>query len=301
MTTDFTDAEKLMYRIIAAICETDAPIIFEGALVTKLILADNKFIDISRKTADIDASWIGNPPTMPYLVETINRSLSAISENLIAEAKREYGKGVSAGLKIVDTTLGETVTTMDIDIKPAKESKLYYFGEFTIKGALPTEILADKISVISQKTIFRRAKDLVDVYALAHCVEIRLIDIYESHQRNGRTLGDFSEFNTRIHEIRHSYEKLRGIENKPDFESVYQYLSKFIKPFVLNCKNNELWNPKTANWSGSPLYILQTESKKVLSAEELLKQAQMKADKHNEQRSNQKRIALKENTEHDLL
>jgi len=30
MTTDFTDAEKLMYRIIAAICETDAPIIFEA-------------------------------------------------------------------------------------------------------------------------------------------------------------------------------------------------------------------------------------------------------------------------------
>lgn len=248
MLTNLTDNEKLMYQIIGSICETGAPIIFEGALVTKLILAENQFTDISRKTVDIDASWVGSPPTMHHLVGVVNQSLPSISKNLYAEVKREYGNGVSAGLRIVDRDLDETITTMDIDIKSTKESKVYYYGELTIKGALPTEILADKISAISQKTIFRRTKDLIDIYALAHCVEVRSAEIYESHKRNGRILGSFSEFQTRVEELKHSYNKLQGIDNKPIFESTHQYVSKFIHPFSINCITDIIWNPRESDW-----------------------------------------------------
>jgi hypothetical protein len=59
--------EKLMYQILGKVSETNTPIVFKGALVTKLILAENGFTSLERRTVDIDANWTGEPPTMDYL------------------------------------------------------------------------------------------------------------------------------------------------------------------------------------------------------------------------------------------
>ena len=121
-----------------------------------------------------------------------------MSANLSAELTREYSENKSAGITIFDKNTGDPLVEMDISMNKSQVSRLYHRDGLTIRGVLPTEILADKISVLSGNKIFRRAKDLVDVYALAHCVEVRTIEIYDSHQRNGRTLGSFLEFQNRI-------------------------------------------------------------------------------------------------------
>jgi|GEM_PF-3645869 len=41
--------EKLMCGIIAKISETNAPIVFKGALITKLILAEHGFTELAVK------------------------------------------------------------------------------------------------------------------------------------------------------------------------------------------------------------------------------------------------------------
>ncbi|MDR1421909.1 MAG: hypothetical protein LBI64_03480, partial [Coriobacteriales bacterium] len=79
-------------------------------MITKLVLSERGYASAERQTKDIDANWVGAPPSM---------------------------------------------------------SRLYHYGEIGIRGVLPTEILADKISVLSGRHIFRRAKDIFDVYALA--------------------------------------------------------------------------------------------------------------------------------------
>jgi hypothetical protein len=38
-----TQQEQLMYQILGRISETDAPIVFKGALITKLVLAENGY------------------------------------------------------------------------------------------------------------------------------------------------------------------------------------------------------------------------------------------------------------------
>lgn len=48
-----TEKEKLMYEILSKISNTDTPIIFKGALITKLILNENNYTDIQRATKDI--------------------------------------------------------------------------------------------------------------------------------------------------------------------------------------------------------------------------------------------------------
>ena len=219
MRINTTERENLMYEIIGRVSAMGAPIIFKGALITKLVLAENNFSALSRGTVDIDANWTGEPPTTARIVGCIKSALQPISSDLGARLIREYGEKKSAGLEVFHKETGNPVVEIDISISKAQTSKLYHHGELMIKGVLPTEILADKITVLSSNRIFRRSKDIVDVYALAHCVEVKTNDIYESHKRNNRELNDFIEFTTRQDDLTYAYEKLRGITNKPPFEA----------------------------------------------------------------------------------
>jgi hypothetical protein len=62
--TKLTEQEKRMYDVMAAIMNGGAPVIYKGALITKLILQENQFNDFVRETRDIDASWVGSPPLL---------------------------------------------------------------------------------------------------------------------------------------------------------------------------------------------------------------------------------------------
>lgn len=59
-----------------------------------------------------------------------------------------------------------------------------------------TKMLSDKIRAISSPKVFRRAKDLVDVYILSHCKEIALMDVYRMVYTDGHAPGTFDEFAT---------------------------------------------------------------------------------------------------------
>jgi len=137
---------------------------------------------------------------------------------------------------------------MDISIKPYIDSKMYYYGELGVKGVLPTEVLADKITVLSKQLVFRRAKDLIDVYALAHCVEIKTQKIYEVMTRKSAVIGEFSEIRNRRDELEHAYDKLKGIEGKPLFSDVYPYLIKFLRPFICSNRTPLIWNTEKQSW-----------------------------------------------------
>ena len=119
-----TDLERKMYQILGAVSATDAPIVFVGGLITKLILEDNGYTGLDRPTVDIDAHWIGMPPSIENLVGTVNRSLEVFEGELLAE----YDERQTARLSIIETATGNVIMSMDIDIKPVCGSKIYYYG-----------------------------------------------------------------------------------------------------------------------------------------------------------------------------
>jgi len=244
-----TKQEKFMYEIIGKISNTNAPFVFKGALITKLVLIEYGYTDIERATKDIDANWIGEPPQMETLVETINKSLIDFQNELYAETSREYTEENTAGIKIIEKITGEKIITMDIDIKPVNGSKIYYFGEMQIKGVLANEIIADKISAISGKMVFRRAKDIVDIYALSHCAEIKITEIYNNSRKSGNEIKSFDEFYNRTADVEHAYKKLKNVEGKPDFDELYAYLKKFLQPFAENDMKNKIWNSNNLTWN----------------------------------------------------
>jgi hypothetical protein len=246
--TEHEQQERLMYKIIGEISGIVAPIVFKGALITKLILNENGYTEMERATNDIDANWIGEPPTMDDLTAVINNSLKSFNGSIYAEPERAYASGKSAGIRLIDNDTGVRIISMDITIKPVVGHRIYYYGETAVRGVLPDMVLSDKISVLSSDRIFRRAKDVLDVFALAHCLEVRLFDIYTTLEKTGRTLGYFESFLTRRDELEHAYAKMRGIVNKPDFKSVYHYLEVFLKPFIMHNRNPMVWNGSKASW-----------------------------------------------------
>ena len=245
-----TEQEKLMYDFLARVSKTDAPIVFKGGLITRLILSENGFTDVQRATKDIDANWIGTPPSMIELVNTISAALGELQEDFEVIVNRDR------------------IISMDIDVKPLIGSKIYYFGEASIRGVLANEILADKICAISGDAVYKhRAKDLVDVYSLSHCSAITAKEIYETSIKAKRTISTFDAFFNRTDDVRHAYEKLRGIEGKPDFDCLYKYLSAFVRPFVLKTFDSIIWNPNLCDWESSDKTInLQTTSSDISQA-----------------------------------
>lgn len=243
-----TEQEQLMYQIIGKISKTNAPLVFKGALIAKLIMMDSSLKSIERSTRDIDANWMGTPPTMEELVDVVNQSLGSLSSSIRAEIDREYGVGKTAGLRFVDLKNGQQLLAMDIEIKPATGSKLYRYGEIMIRGVLPEAMLSDKISVLSGERIFRRVKDVLDIYSLASCLEIHTADIYSALEKSGRVLGNFEAFISRGPDLEHAYNKLNGIIGKPDFASVYTYLGKFLEPFIMHDMSPKVWRGSTGSW-----------------------------------------------------
>jgi hypothetical protein len=115
---------------------------------------------------------------------------------------------------------------------------------------LANEILADKITVLSGRRMFRRAKDLIDVYALAHCVEVRTAEVFGVIADKRLSLGGFDEFLNRRGDVEHAYGKLKGIEKKPSFDDVYPYLAAFVDPFIQKDETPRIWNGGKQTWDG---------------------------------------------------
>ena len=138
---------------------------------------------------------------------------------------------------------------IDIDMRASINSRTYHFGNVTFHGVTPDNVIADKIYVVASDKVFRRAKDLIDLYALAHCITVRNTDIHHYWERENRVIGTFNAFTKRQDELRHSYEKLRRIDTKPKFDVIYSYLVSFLSPFIGAKTTTLIWDTKASVWT----------------------------------------------------
>jgi hypothetical protein len=185
---------------------------------------------------------------MDELADLVNHSLESLDGSMYAEPERAYAPGKSAGIRIIDKESGVRIISMDITIKSVIGSRFYHYGEAAIHGVVPDAVLCDKISVLSGDRIFRRSKDVFDIYALANCLNIRTTDIYAALEKAERELGAFEAFTTRRSDLEHAYNKMRGVIGKPAFDDVYSFLGRFLEPFITHDRSPRIWNCSTASW-----------------------------------------------------
>jgi predicted nucleotidyltransferase component of viral defense system len=252
-----TKQEVLMYEVMSNLAKSDAPLVFKGALVAKLILEENEFNDVSRKTKDIDINWTESTPPMEELLSVVNNSLGELSKTYHVAVVAEYENENPAVFDIMSNETGEPVFSVDINIKPVMGTRQYFIGDATINGVLPMEILTDKIRNVSSEVILFRAKDIVDVYALSQCVKVQTGDIFKMCEEKSKIFKDykidsFAVFYNERDRLSRRYKSIRGVINRPHFDVVYNYMKNFIKPFadlVVAGKINKEWDSKGQRWS----------------------------------------------------
>lgn len=219
-----------------ALYDSGIPISFKGSMVLKACLMEAGFSEDTRHTVDIDGNWnTDTSPSGEQMVESIQKALNQNNIALDVSLYRMYGEGRSAGFELRDRTTGEILFTMDIDVnRPVVPTKIYEVEGIRFCGVVPKQMMADKISVISGDKVFRRMKDIIDLYYFSQVFEFDSNEILRIMKENGRNLGEFNGFLNRTDELRHTYDKFRfsGDVNKPTFEEIYQAVKTYIKKLL---------------------------------------------------------------------
>ncbi len=233
---NITAEEKLMYAIMKSIYESGIPINFKGSMVLKACLIEAGYSDETRHTVDIDANWYSdNAPSAEQMVESLQQAIDKNNTNLSIKLYRMYGKGRSAGFEIKDKSTDEILFTMDIDVnRPVVPTQIYEVADIRFRGVSPIQMIADKLSVISTDKVFRRIKDVVDLYYLSSVFDFNINEVDQTLKNSDRTTGDFNDFLNRTEDLKHSYEKFRftGDVNKPSFDKVYSTVKDYIKEIL---------------------------------------------------------------------
>ena len=230
---NITVEEKFMYKVMKAVYDSGIPINFKGSMVLKACLLEAGYDDETRHTVDIDANWnTDTPPTAEQMVASLQKAIDQSGVNLEVKIFRMYGEKRSAGFELVDRETEETLFTMDIDVnRPVPPTKIYEVEGLRFCGVSPSQMIADKLSAVSTEKVFRRIKDVVDLYYITKVFELNVPEVFQTLKNSERNLEDFSGFLHRTEELQHSYEKFRfaGGVNKPAFEDVYHSVKEYIQ------------------------------------------------------------------------
>ena len=226
------DSELLMYQTMMELSRQKAPFVYKGGLITKYFLMENGEKDLTRFTQDIDANWLGEEPTMEYLCEKITEAARVIDPELKAVPYRQFDETKSAGIKIIRPD-GEAQFKLDIDVhRPVAGTTYLFLNDVKITCVDEKQIIADKICSISSKTVFRRTKDLVDLFALSAFTSFTPEEILEISEKVNHEVQDFDCFLNRKDDLRHAYGTLKGVAVKPDFDLVYDHIKELIEPII---------------------------------------------------------------------
>lgn len=177
----------------------------------KACLLEAGYTDEIRHTLDIDANWFSTElPTGIQMEESLKKAVQRSEINLDVKIYRMYGEGRSAGFELKDINTDEVLFTMDIDVnKPASHTKIYEIEGIRFCGVFLYQMIADKLYVISTDKIFRRIKDVVDLYYISKVIPFIKDEIFQVLENNKKELESFNGFLYRQNDLKHSYEKFR--------------------------------------------------------------------------------------------
>jgi len=241
---NITAEEKIMYQVMKAVYDSGIPISFKGSMVLRACLLEVGYTDETRHTVDIDANWNSDtPPTSQQMVESLQKAIDKCDVNLEVRLYREYGDKRSAGFELIERSTEEVLFTMDVDVnRPIPPTKIYEVEGIRFCGASPLQMISDKIAAISTEKVFRRIKDVVDLYYISKVFEFNAVDIRSALKNSERELGDFEGFLRRTEDLEHSYEKFRfaGDVTKPPFEEIYKNVKAYIKDILPREKKRDV-------------------------------------------------------------
>ena len=227
--------EEYMSRMISAMSRLGYPVMFKGAMVLKT--ATQRKVHTSRMTKDLDLEWKMQGITNEKLFDLVKLAMRHAGLDLVVTQTRQFAERRSASFAFTQKNSSIPVFTMDIKIDL---KNLFYSSYFTadgveFNGASLEKMYTDKAVAISTKTVFRRIKDVYDLYLLSHFSGFKLSRIAYIINQLDMKIGDYTEFLNDVdskHGLKYAYSKLQDIENKPDFDVIYGRVKLFVEPLI---------------------------------------------------------------------
>lgn len=246
-----------MYKVMAHMSYMNYPLLFKGAMVLRTLLAPHA-LSTHRMTNDVDADWIGLEITNSELHKLVSYSVHMVLGPMYKVVQtREHSVGKSAGFQVQDTSTGLQYFSLDIGIKPAHNfHDRYIINGGSFHGSALLKIVADKISAVSTNTVLRRVKDVYDLYLLSQMTGITVDGVNEVIMKTRLPVGDFKVFTTHIEGkqgLRHAYDRMQGVVNKPSFDEVHYWATKLCEPYTngaYRAYKNGFWVPPTMETCG---------------------------------------------------
>lgn len=223
---------EFLYRVMEELADAGVPIVFKGAMVLNLAIRENNPSKVERITRDIDGDWIGGHPTMEEMEKALRKAVQKVDSSLDVQISRQFGERKSAGFKIMNES-GEKIGSIDLSVRQNEFCRPYisYVNGISINGSSLSKMLSDKIYAISGESVCRRVKDVLDIYVMSFVTKINAEELRKIWRETGRELGNFEAFRTRSDELQIAYDKMKGVENKPDFCDVYDRVIGVVHHF----------------------------------------------------------------------
>ncbi len=223
------DLMEFLYRVMEELSNAGIPIVFKGAMVLNLVTRENNPSKVERMTKDIDGDWVGEFPTMEEMEKALQNAVKVVDSSLDVQINRTFCERKSAGFKIVNES-GEKVASIDLSVRQNRFCRPYtsYVNGISITGASLSKMLSDKIYAISGQNVYRRVKDVLDIYVMSFITKVNADELYEIWKETDRELGNFGAYKTQMAELSKAYDKMKGVKNKPDFIDVYQRVNDIV-------------------------------------------------------------------------
>ena len=187
MSNDDKELEDFLYKIIHEISRENAPIVFKGGLALKDLLNQlNTNNIIERRTIDIDANWT-DEENLDKITKIFSNAVKRVDSTCKIEVSRLPGDKSSMGFKILDSE-NSILSKIDLDIKNNPFYVICKFEDVDIKYSSLEKMLADKLSALSGSHVFRRAKDLLDIYLIIKDNNIEMKKVLEILKYDSREL-----------------------------------------------------------------------------------------------------------------
>lgn len=221
------------------------------ALMSKLIECGRT--DLRRLTRDLDIHcdnkevWVNFCTNIENILN--NNSMGYVYK-ITKRRSKEKGLVQSDSLVFELNDNGKIIEfKIDMNIKSNSIITVEYSPILNMTTYDTYTMLADKISSISSKTIFRRIKDLYDLAVLITIQDYSYTEVMKHIKIKHPTFEPVNMLTpNNFDELVHAYNKYRGIRNKPEIEYLIPYCSTFLQPIYLGYTGELLWSAQSISW-----------------------------------------------------
>ena len=233
--------------------------IIKGGSALMIMFKEMNETEYIRETTDIDIHCSDREVWNEFIYNCesiLNNNNNGFKFTLIKERKLT-AETSSSSLKFnVFDYINNKECTVKIDMniksnniigyKKFKSIDLNHFDFYTM--------LSDKIVVCCSKKIFRRIKDLYDLYTITRVSEIELIKLINRLElKHGIDKLEMFINEENYNDLEHAYSKYKGLPIDIDFNELYIYAINFLCPFIryynkeINL-NDYFWYPEKHCW-----------------------------------------------------